>query len=63
MSTPSSTLPISESNHTTINEDERFAHEVDRWEQLYLVLFIFWLVPMVIWHALCFIAKKVSPSA
>lgn len=62
MTTPSSTLPINESNHATINDDERFAHEVDRWEQLYIVLFIFWLVPMVIWHALCFIAKKIIPA-
>lgn len=56
MSNPLSTVAASES--TALQQDERFAHTVDRQEQLYMVMFVFWLVPLVVWHIGCFVAQK-----
>ncbi|MEY2863149.1 MAG: hypothetical protein RLY58_856 [Pseudomonadota bacterium] len=56
MSNPVSVLPTPEAS--SLQADERFAHTIDRREQLYMALFVFWLIPMILWHIGCFVVNK-----
>jgi hypothetical protein len=56
MSNPVSVLPAPES--AGLHADERFAHTIDRREQLHMLFFIVWLVPTILWYLCCFVVSK-----